>query len=214
MIKGYGYCLLGYWLSIQSPVLLSQTDTTMINVALAENGASVSASDYMRGNEPDQLIDGVTNHSVANRWHSDPGVQHPHRLTFSLPQAFTIKSIVLQATVPNCFPTRLRILYSGSDKILKELPVRTIQPEMTVTMDLDPIVADQIQIELLESSNLSAPQYSQLNEIEIWAQVTPEQKTRLDAWKQKTQEALRQAKLNELYMVPSLEPDYHCIQLG
>ena len=145
------------------------TRSPKVNVALASNGGTAIASDQHADDRPSRLIDGVANHSVENRWHSELQTPHPHWLLFQFAKPRRVNQILLHATDLSSFPTRIRIEKRGPNQSWEDIAIRTVEPQPVATVKFPAVETDHLRLVILESAGKSGlnPQYSQLNEVEI-----------------------------------------------
>jgi hypothetical protein len=169
------------------------------NVALSQCGTTIEASDSESGasvqdaesNKPQNLIDGIINPPSLKRWHSDTGKRHPHWLWLHFVQPVMAEKIVLYPSDLNCFPIAVKI--SCQDKGAKwiELVSTKIEPAASVPIEFPPTRLDNLRIEILESSSKIAgnPNFTQLNELEVYAEIGNADYEALIARQRETEEA-------------------------
>ena len=144
------------------------------NVALSSLGAEITASDSLATDTPDKLIDGVINHTLEHRWHSDISQPHPHWLRLKFPKALPIRRVVFHASAVECFPTELAVECQTANGKLQSLVNNYLIPAQSFIIELPPITTDNLSLRIL-NSNASHKGYVQLNALEVLADVTGEQ---------------------------------------
>ena len=159
---------------LASLVVNAAQEPGLRNVALSSLGAEIAASDFLGSDTPDRLLDGVINHSVEHRWHSDLSKPHPHWLRLAFPKAMPLRQVVLHASSEACFPTRVAIECRTAEGAIRPLMETNLVPARSVVVAWPTVVTDNLSIRIL-ASNGSATNYSQLNALEVLSEVTEEQ---------------------------------------
>jgi hypothetical protein len=143
------------------------------NIALASCGTRIEASTGAGDATPEHLIDGIINYSWKNAWRSDPAKAHPHDLRLEFAQTFRIDRVVLYTTVLQVYcPTRIGLSYRDKDGSWKEIvPPTRITPALNVVIEFEPMLLDNLRVEILESKGKwhGAENAEELNEIEAYA---------------------------------------------
>ena len=142
------------------------------NVALSSLGADIVASDSLANDTPDRLIDGVINHQLEHRWHSDTSQAHPHWLSLQFPRVMPLRRVVFHASAVDCFPTKLVIECRTPEGQSRTLVETNLTPARSVSVDLPPVTTGHLRLRLL-ASNGNFTNYVQLNALEVLAEVTP-----------------------------------------
>ncbi len=173
------------------------------NIALARCGTTIEASDSESGgsvedaaaNAPQNLIDGILNPATTKRWHSDTGRPHPHWLWLHFSQPFKLNRVVLYAADQNCFPMKVKLSYRDKNSNWQELVSLDLTPAASVPISFPATLADNLRIEILESSSRIAGNhaFTQLNEVEVYAEMGATEYESLLT----RQKALAEAKENE-----------------
>ena len=148
--------------------------TELRNVALASLGADITASDFLANDTPDKLIDGVINHALEHRWHSDISQPHPHWLRLQFPKALPLRRVVFHASAVDCFPVELVVERQTADGKAQSVVNAHLTPAQTVGVDLPAVTTDNLSIRIL-NSNGGNSNYVQLNALEVLADVTEAQ---------------------------------------
>ena len=188
-------------------------DEQSMNVALAKFGATATASDMLGEEKPDRLIDGIVNHDITNRWHSDIHQARPHRVQIRFIQPFQIDRLVLHATVIDCFPTRLTIECRQAEGQWKQVTAAAVKPARSVIVAFPPVEADAVRITFLATSGRNLG-YVQLNEIEVPTEVSQAERAAVEG-EMTRRERQRVARLRqELFTLPRLEKEDHRVVAG
>ena len=149
-------------------------EAPLANVALLSSGADITASDSFGNDTPDKLIDGVTDHTLTHRWHSEIGKGHPHWLRVELARPLPVRRIVLHASAVDCFPTRIAVECRAADGQVRSLVETALVPARSVAVDLPAVTTDNLRIRILDS-NAGIKGYVQLNALEVLAAITPDE---------------------------------------
>ena len=144
------------------------------NVALSSLGTEITASDSLSTDTPDKLIDGVVNHALERRWHSDISQPHPHWLRLQFPKALPLRRIVFHASAVECFPIQVVIECQSTDGKVQSLTNIDLTPAQSVSVDLPAVTTDNLTIRIL-NSNAIHKDYVQLNALEVLADMSGEQ---------------------------------------
>lgn len=140
------------------------------NVALASAGTEIDASDSLAGDVPGKLIDGVINHQLEHRWHSDIVKPHPHWLKLKFLKPLPLRRVVFHASTVACFPTQVAIEMQEADGKIRSLVNTPLTPAQAVAVELPAVTTDNLKIHILDS-NAGIKGYVQLNAVEVLASV-------------------------------------------
>ncbi len=159
-----------------------------INVALASNGATISADSFYTGSPddpgrvapPQRLIDGGIRKSDEapglNRWHGDLKTPHPHWVWIHFARPAKIHRVVIWPNDTGDVPVSVRGQYSADlDRSLQPLFTRdNIVPKglEPITVDFKPVIAHSFRLVILQSSNKQFPGYAQMTELQVFGDWT------------------------------------------
>jgi len=149
-------------------------EAPLANVALSSSGANITASDSFGNDTPDKLIDGVIDHALTHRWHSEISKGHPHWLRVELARPLPVRRIVLHASAVDCFPTRIAVEYRTADGEVRSLVETALVPARSVAIDLPAVITDNLCIRILDA-NAGIKGYVQLNALEVLAAITSDE---------------------------------------
>ena len=127
-------------------------EAPLANVALSSSGANITASDSFGNDTPDKLIDGVIDHALTHRWHSEISKGHPHWLRVELARPLPVRRIVLHASAVDCFPTRIAVECRAADGQVRSLVETALVPARSVAVDLPAVTTDNLRIRILDSN--------------------------------------------------------------
>jgi hypothetical protein len=166
------------------PVTASAADNTEINVALAANGATITADSEWHGSSFDpggaapasRMIDGIirgpNDPPQFNRWHSDLSIPHPHWVWIRFAKYARIDHVTLwRADIgsPVDFVGEYLPPHSGKLRILfKCRNVNLDQNHPSITINFSPVVSDNFRLFITRSSNLQFPNYCQASELQVF----------------------------------------------
>jgi hypothetical protein len=173
-------------LALASLLTLAPARADDLNVALASNGAIITADSFYTGSPddtggsagPEKLIDGIirqpTDPPGFNRWHSALAAPHPHWVWVRLARPASIHRVVLwRADIGSPVDFKVQTARAHGTELLtlgtrQGVAFSAAQPSETI--DFDPIVTDNLRLLITKSSNPDFPNYCQASELQVFGQ--------------------------------------------
>ncbi len=172
------------WALFTAPSFAQTSNPPEINVALASNGATITADSEWHGSPFDpggvapasRLIDGIirgsNNPPEFNRWHADLSAPHPHWVWIRFARPARIDKMVLwRAGIgsPVDFVGEYLPPHGSACRVLfRKTNVQLDRSHPSVTVNFPSVVSDNFRLFITRSSNTQFPNYCQASELQVF----------------------------------------------